>query len=157
MIAFYFLRGVERESRNLLDKYCQALGQRINREKSSIYFTKGCPQARRDIIKNILDINNEALNERYLGMPTDVGSSKYGTFKFLRDSVWGKIKGWLEKILTAKGKEVLINQYHKLSLHFPWHALDCHVVYMGILTHLSANFGGATKKEKETQVGCYGR
>jgi hypothetical protein len=34
-----------------LEIYCQASGQRINKEKSSIFFTKGCPQARCDIIK----------------------------------------------------------------------------------------------------------
>jgi hypothetical protein len=36
-------------------------------------------QGVRDVIKSILAVNNEALNERYLGMPTDVGTSKYGT------------------------------------------------------------------------------
>jgi len=41
-------------------------------------------------------------------MPTDVGNSFNGTFKFLRDRMWSKIKGWLEKILSAGGKEVLI-------------------------------------------------
>jgi hypothetical protein len=30
-------------------------------------------------------------------MPTDVGNSKYGMFKFLKDRVWSKVKGWLEK------------------------------------------------------------
>jgi hypothetical protein len=61
----------------LLEIYYQASGQRINKEKSSIYFTKGCPQAVRDSVKGVLDVNNEALNERYLGMPTDVGTSRY--------------------------------------------------------------------------------
>jgi hypothetical protein len=56
----------------------------------------------------ILGVNTEALNQRYLGMPTGVGSLRYGTFKFLRDLVWSKVKGWLEKILSAGGKDVLI-------------------------------------------------
>jgi hypothetical protein len=43
-----------------------------------------------------------------MGMPTDVGTSRSGTFKFLKDRVWGKVKGWLEKILSVGGKEVLI-------------------------------------------------
>jgi hypothetical protein len=56
--------------------------------------------------KIVLEVPNKALNDRYLGMPTDVGSSRNGTFKFLRDWVWNKVKGWLEKILSASGKEV---------------------------------------------------
>jgi hypothetical protein len=71
-------------------------------------FTKKCPQLVRDVVKSILHVNNESLNERYLGMPTDVGSSINGTFKFLRDRVWSKIKGWLEKILSTGCKEVLV-------------------------------------------------
>ena len=53
-------------------------------------------------------MQNESLSERYLGMPTEVGHSKNGTFKYLRDRVWEKIKGWMEKLLSAAGKEVLI-------------------------------------------------
>jgi hypothetical protein len=71
-------------------------------------FIKGCPQVIRNEVKQILEVNVEALNERYLGMPTDVGSSRYGTFKFLKDRVWGKVKGWIEKILSLGGKAVLI-------------------------------------------------
>ena len=40
-------------------------------------------------------------------MPIDVGHSKNGTFKYLWDRVWEKIKGWMEKLLSAAVKEVL--------------------------------------------------
>lgn len=43
-----------------------------------------------------------------MGMPTDVSHSKNGTFKYLRGRVWEKIKGWMEKLLSVAGKEVLI-------------------------------------------------
>jgi hypothetical protein len=75
------------ELSSLLSNCYQASRHKINKEKSSIFFTKGCPQVTRDAIKGILEVNTEALNERYIGMPTDVGSSRYGTFKFLQDRV----------------------------------------------------------------------
>ena len=42
-------------------------------------------------------------------MPTDVGQSKNKTFKYLRDRVLEKLRGWMEKLLSTTGKEVLIN------------------------------------------------
>lgn len=38
-------------------------------------------------MKNTLNVQAESLTEKYLGMPTDVGRSVNGTFKFLKDSV----------------------------------------------------------------------
>ena len=93
---------------NLLDTCCLASGQRINHDKSSIFFSRGCPQQVRDDMKNILNVQNESLSDRYLGMPTEVGHSKNGTFKYLRDHVSEKVKGWMEKLLSSTGKEVLI-------------------------------------------------
>ncbi|XP_040245695.1 uncharacterized protein [Aegilops tauschii subsp. strangulata] len=93
---------------NLLETYCKASGQQINNEKSSIFFSKGCSQVTRDNIKQSLNVHNESLSDRYLGMPTDVGQSKMGTFKYLRDRVWEKVRGWMEKLLSAAGKEAIL-------------------------------------------------
>ena len=96
------------EVNDLLDKYCNASGQQVNLDKSSIFFSKGCPDSRRQAVKNILNVPNETLNEKYLGMPSDVGRSKNGAFKYLKDRVWKKVQGWLEQLLASGGKEVLI-------------------------------------------------
>lgn len=34
--------------------------------------------------------------------------TKKGNFKYLKNRVWGKVKGWMEKILSYSGREVLI-------------------------------------------------
>jgi hypothetical protein len=62
----------------------------------------------REKIKVILQVLNESLTEKYLGMPTDLGKCKNGSFKFLRDRIWKYIQGWMEQILSYGGKEVLI-------------------------------------------------
>lgn len=69
------VNGVDQVA-NLLDTYCRASGQRINHAKSSIFFSKGCPQIVRDEVKSMFQILNESLSDRYLGMPMDVGHSK---------------------------------------------------------------------------------
>ena len=55
--------------KNVLLSYCNASGQQINMEKSSIHFAKGVRQQVRDGIKGILQVQNEALNGKFLGMP----------------------------------------------------------------------------------------
>ena len=60
------------------------------------------------MIKDELDVHNESLSEKYLGMPTDVGASTNGAFKYIKDRVWKKVQGWLEQCLSSGGKEILI-------------------------------------------------
>jgi hypothetical protein len=78
-------------SNDLLTKYCNASGQRVNLDKSSVFFSKGCPENRRNLIKVALNVMNEMLNEKYLGMPSDVDKSKNGAFKYLKDRIWKNI------------------------------------------------------------------
>lgn len=96
------------EVNQILEKYCNASGQRINLDKSSIFFSNRCPESCRQSVKSILNMSNETLNEKYLGMPFDVGTSINGAFKYLRYRIWKKIQGWLEQVLASGGKEVLI-------------------------------------------------
>ena len=63
------------EVRDVLNTYCAASGQQVNMDKSSVHFAKKCNQNIRTEIMEILEVHNVALSERYLGMPTDVGSS----------------------------------------------------------------------------------
>jgi len=41
-------------------------------QKSSIHFAKGVKQQICDVIKNELEVYDEDLSEKYLGMPSDV-------------------------------------------------------------------------------------
>jgi hypothetical protein len=44
-----------------------------------------------------LGVHNEALQEKYLGMPTEVGRAPIGTFAFLPDRAWKRSLGQARK------------------------------------------------------------
>jgi hypothetical protein len=118
-----------REVMELLDKYCNASGHRVNLDKSSVFFSKGCPEGRRQSVKNILNVPNETLNEKYLGTPSDIGRSTNGAFKYLKDRIWKCIQGWLEQTLASGGKEVLI----KAVAHaIPTFSMSCFLLPRGL-------------------------
>ena len=73
--------------KDILQLYCDASGQQINVQKSSIHFAKKYQQNIREEIKLVLNVQNECLSEKYLGMPSDVGSATNGAFKFLKDMI----------------------------------------------------------------------
>ena len=93
-LLFFKANGMGATEVNLvLDIYCQATGERINYSKSSIFFRKGVPEGTKQEIKTLLHVPNETLNEKYLGMPSDIGSSKNRSLKYLKDRLWSKIQG----------------------------------------------------------------
>jgi hypothetical protein len=60
-------------------------------EKSSIHFAKGVPSSTREENKSLLNVQNESQSEKYLGVPSDVGGSVNGAFKYLTDRVWKRV------------------------------------------------------------------
>lgn len=46
--------------------------------------------------------------EKYLGLPSIVGRSRYNTFKSIKDRIWKKISCWENKFLSLAGREVMI-------------------------------------------------
>ena len=54
------IEGAEEVS-EVLAAYCQASRQRINMDKSSVFFSKGCPEAVRIEMKERLNVHNECI------------------------------------------------------------------------------------------------
>ena len=92
---------------NILSLYEVCSGQIINKEKSSIMFSRNTRESDRQSMMQALDISSEATNEKYLGLPIYMGRSKSKTFAYIKDRVWKRIQGWKEKLLSKAGKEIL--------------------------------------------------
>lgn len=56
-----------------------------------------------------LNIDNEALSDRYLGLPTLVGIDRSDSFKHLVERIIQRKNGWKKKNLSIAGKETLLN------------------------------------------------
>jgi hypothetical protein len=110
------------DMKSALTKYCNVSGQRINMDKSSVFFIKGCPEAVKEGIKRELEVHRETLSGKYLRMPSGVGRTKSGAFKYLRDKVWKKVLGWLELLLSVGGKEILIKS---VAQAIPTYSMSC--------------------------------
>jgi hypothetical protein len=69
-----------------------------------------------------LNIRAEARTERYLGLPVYVGRSRTKTFEYLKDRMWKKIQGWIERMLSKAGKDILIKA---CAQAIPTFAMSC--------------------------------
>jgi hypothetical protein len=108
--------------RHVLQLYEGCSGQTINKDKSSIMFSRNTGTAAKESFMRILNISTEASCERYLGLPVYVGGSKRKMFEYLKDRVWKRIQGWKEKLLSKARKEILIKA---MAQAIPSYAMSC--------------------------------
>lgn len=100
-------RGADRIS-EVLDLYNRGSGQLVNKGKSAVFFSENCDDQVKQVVHTKLEIPTEALEERYLGLPTAVGKAGDGAFDYVNDRIRGMAQGWSEKLLSRAGHEVLI-------------------------------------------------
>jgi hypothetical protein len=108
--------------KRVLTDYEVSSGQRVNLQKSSIFFGPGCNDGLKEQVKRDIGIACEALSERYLGLPTVVGKSKAGCFQYLTDRSWGKIKGWKGQGMSKAGRGTFIKSVLQAV---PAYAMSC--------------------------------
>ncbi|XP_060968467.1 uncharacterized protein LOC115719361 [Cannabis sativa] len=92
----------------LLQKFEVALGQKVNVNKSSIFYSTNTQAAMKQQINTLLQMRQADENSLYLGLPSTLGRNKSTVFGYLKDRVRKKLQGWDAKILSHAGKEVLI-------------------------------------------------
>lgn len=89
---------------HILDLYEHASGQKINREKTSLYFSANTPYAIKGEICSIVGVQASTPTQKYLGLLVMVGKSKHKSFSSIKERVIKKIMGWKEKFLSRAGQ-----------------------------------------------------
>lgn len=96
--------------RDLLDTYERASGQKVNKEKSSVFYSSNVLQYNKQPVGQILQITEATEHSTYLGLPNILGRNKSALLGYLKDKVNTKIRSWDGKYISRSGKEILIKQ-----------------------------------------------
>lgn len=90
--------------KSVLQNYSQGSGQKMNLQKSSLFFGHHCPSNIKQIVMDSFEVHNENLQSNYLGMPTYVGRSTMSTFNFISKNVWKRVHAHLLSCLELGRK-----------------------------------------------------
>ncbi|XP_012435546.1 uncharacterized protein LOC105762197 [Gossypium raimondii] len=94
--------------RTVIHEYEVASGQRVNFDKSPIYFGANVAPSVRGEIVNLLGVRLASNLEKYLGFPMMVGRRKKWAFANFVDRFKKRIEGWSLRYLSMGGNEVFI-------------------------------------------------
>ncbi|KAJ0111527.1 hypothetical protein Patl1_02330 [Pistacia atlantica] len=92
----------------LLDTYEKNSGQRLNKEKTLIFFSKNTRDDVKQQIIQVAGVKSSHPYDIYLGLRTLIGRDNTRGFKHILECVRGKLSNWKMKYLSQAGKETLL-------------------------------------------------
>ena len=133
---------------DILHAYQRGFGQSVNTSKSAIFFSTNCSDSDKEIVKQTTGIQNEALNEKYLGLPTAVGRSTKEAFEAIPTKIRGLMNGWGEKQLSCAARETLIKS---VAQAIPTYSMSCFVLAPSTcqkITSATSNYWWSSKVDR---------
>ena len=106
----------------VLEEYERDSGQRLNKEKTSLFFSKNTSREVQDQVKGLFGAQIVRHHEKYLGLPPLVGKGKRKAFNHIKEMVGRKIAGWKGKLLSNAGREILIKAVAQAT---PTYTMSC--------------------------------
>ena len=106
-----FSKASKKEATNFIkcvDKYCRWSGQKINNNKSGVFFSKNTPGQNRRMIKGLLQMKGLKIDAIYPGSPLFRSRAPSKDFKFLQEKLESKLMGWRSRCLSWAGRSTLI-------------------------------------------------
>lgn len=134
--SLLFCKASSQECHTLIEilrKYEAASGQKINIDKSSIFFSHNTPQETKNEVLEFLGLMHGSCHSKYLGLPTIIGKSKSTIFAEIKEKVGEKLSGWKEKMLSIGGKEILIKA---VTQAVPTYSMSCFLLPKGLCDDL---------------------
>jgi hypothetical protein len=72
---------------NILEIYERASRQKLNREKTSLFFSKNTPEETKAAILAMAGVSSTQRYEKYLGLPALIGRSKVSAFSSIKGRI----------------------------------------------------------------------
>lgn len=107
---------------SLISTYEKASCQKVNYEKSLIYFGSSVSKINKSTVASILGVRVSKNPEKYLGLPMMIGRSKTQAFTHYADRFKSRIESWNLRFLSIEGKETMIKSVVQA---LPIYAMQC--------------------------------
>ena len=120
---------------NILERYEKASGQKVNKNKTTIFFSKSTVEINKYEIKSALGLQEIEHYEQYLGLPSLVGRRKKQSFNLIKEKIWRKLQSWEGKLLSQVDREVLIKVVIQA---IPTFAMRCFKLPVGLCHDIEA-------------------
>jgi hypothetical protein len=92
----------------ILGTYEEGSGQKLNLNKTSIFFSRNTSFERKQKILSLSGLTEAHHIDKYLGLPSFVGKSRKLAFHDIIDKVAQRLRNWKVKFLSQAKKEVLL-------------------------------------------------
>ena len=76
---------------NILEAYEGASGEKVNRSKIALFFSKSTTKDIKSNIKLVLGVSEILQYEKYLCLPFLVGNGKKASFNYIKERFWRKL------------------------------------------------------------------
>ena len=106
----------------VLADYERESGQKLNKEKTSLFFSRNTSRDSQEEIKELFGAQIIQQHERYVALPPTCGPWKEKCFSWIKDQVGRKIANWKGKLLSNAGREILIKAVAQAT---PTYTMSC--------------------------------
>lgn len=109
--TYIYCKAKENEADHVIDLlqiFERSSGQKINKEKSSIFFSRNTDQGVKEVICSMLQFKEADANTTYLGLPNTIGRNKSMVLGFLKEIMQERVQGWDKNCLSRGGKELML-------------------------------------------------
>jgi hypothetical protein len=106
----------------ILSIYEDSSGQKLNKDKTAIFFSRNTRQNVREEIHQFWGSTASTHFGKYLGLPPVVGRAKKLAFNDIKERVAKRIHGWKERFLSKAGREILIKA---VAQAIPTYSMSC--------------------------------
>lgn len=136
--------------KNCLERFSKASGQRINLEKSQIFFSKNVNREEAQRITALAGMPSTENLGKYLGIPSIHGRVTNNMFNPILDKIDARLDGWKTRFLTLAGRQVLA----QTVLHtIPYYNMQTMFMPMGVCEAIDKRirrfiWGGTPEKRK---------
>jgi len=118
------------------------LGQKLNLNKTSIYFSQNTSHERKQEIMLLSSLTKAHCIDTYLGLSSFVGKSKMTAFNNITERVSQSLGNWKFKFLSQVGKEVLLKVVVQAIPIYSMGVFQLPVSLCKELNNMMRNFGG---------------